>query len=443
MKRIAATFVLLAGLGGCMGVAGQCDQTDKKTSDGRPLLSPPPTRLASNQPVVPAAAAATWEPDAGHIANGSLEVGPDSRPSPRPGPSAVPQQYPAAPAVLTAGPVMPGGPALPGTMAPVNPAVVQAMAQAAPAPAPAPLPPSLLPMVTTPHPQPTIVTGAASPVPMPVVITPRGEQRVEPAVCYTRQDAADSSVTAAKMEAPAPPQARGPIAMPPMPAVKPPPPAADPHVVRGGVPLMRLVNTKRITLNFEVRDVGPSGLSGVELWYTQDCREWKKYDAPMQAKAYVVEVDEEGIYGFTLLAKSGIGLGKHPPAPGDQPQVWVIVDLTPPTIELHEVTPNIIPQNEQVTLKWSASDKNLSRKAISLYYAEKEDGPWKLIASNLENSGKYVWQVPSDAPPQFLVRAEAIDLAGNIGRVQWPHPVLLDSRVPSVSIINVEANGKH
>jgi hypothetical protein len=55
----------------------------------------------------------------------------------------------------------------------------------------------------------------------------------------------------------------------------------------------------------------------------------------------------------------------------------------------------------------------------------------------------YNWQVPPDAPARFLVRAEAVDLAGNIGRAQSAKPVLLDTRVPSVTILNVEANTSH
>ncbi len=204
---------------------------------------------------------------------------------------------------------------------------------------------------------------------------------------------------------------------------------------------MRLINTKRITLNFEVNDIGPSGLSGVELWYTQDSREWKKYEASPQAKSYIVEVDDEGMYGFTLLARSGLGLAKDPPTAGDQPQVWVIVDLTMPDVQLTDVTPSVKNKVQQVAIHWKATDKNLGRQPISLYYADKEEGPWKIIATNLANTGSYLWQVPADVPPRFVVRAEALDLAGNVGRTQTPRAVLLDTRVPSVSILNVDAAG--
>ena len=208
---------------------------------------------------------------------------------------------------------------------------------------------------------------------------------------------------------------------------------------KGAPPLMRMVNSKRITLNFEVKDVGPSGLSSVELWYTQDCKDWKKHDAPPQAHSYVVEVDEEGMYGFTLLAKSGLGLGKEPPAPGDLPQVWVMVDLSKPVVTLGEITPNLNGKTGSVAIRWKATDKNLGSTPVGLYYAEKDGGPWQPIATGLENNGRYVWQVPASAPASFFVRVDATDLAGNMGRAQTAKPVLLDTSRPTVSILDVES----
>jgi hypothetical protein len=205
---------------------------------------------------------------------------------------------------------------------------------------------------------------------------------------------------------------------------------------KGNTPLVRLINTRQITLNFEVKDVGPAGLSGVELWYTKDSKEWKRYNKMTQAPASTIEVDEEGMYGFTLLARSGLGVAKDPPGPGDPPQIWVIVDLTKPEVELTEVSPSTVPRSQQVTIAWTSADKNLGHQPVTLSYAEKEEGPWKVIATNLASSGKYVWQAPTNTV-RFLVRVEATDLAGNTGRV-LSKPLLLDTSTPTVSIINVE-----
>jgi hypothetical protein len=227
-------------------------------------------------------------------------------------------------------------------------------------------------------------------------------------------------------------------------------------------PLFRLVNTKRITLNFEVKDVGASGLAGVDLWYTQDGKEWKKHEAPTKAQAYVVEVDEEGIYGFTLVARSGIGLGQEPPGAGDQPQVWVIVDLTPPEILLADPAykgkskdpvhwqgekgaarkPAATPDKDScVTLRWQATDKNLGRQPVTLFYSVRPEGPWQVIASNLPAIGSYKWDVTETMPPKVYVKAEAADMAGNLGKAISIRPIMLDNSTPIVRIRSVEGNG--
>ncbi len=92
-------------------------------------------------------------------------------------------------------------------------------------------------------------------------------------------------------------------------------------------PGRKLVNSKRISLNYEVKEVGRSGVSVVELWWTRDLQTWSKHptragEDPSQ-KAIVFDVDDEGVYGITLVAKSGVGLGDRPPQVGDRPQIWV------------------------------------------------------------------------------------------------------------------------
>jgi hypothetical protein len=211
---------------------------------------------------------------------------------------------------------------------------------------------------------------------------------------------------------------------------------------RGGVPGIRVVNNKRITLNYKINDVGPSGVSGIDVWVTHDSRVWKKLDIGTQTHPpCVVEVSDEGLYGFTLVAKNGLGLSKAPPQPGDVPQVWVEVDLTRPVVHLLGV--DTIPSGQPtVAIRWNASDKNLGAKPISLSYTETAKNAWKPIATGVDNNGRYVWQVPPNLASRFLIRVEATDLAGNIGMIQTQEPVVMDLSQPTISILNVESGGK-
>src|SRR5207248_5983412 len=157
---------------------------------------------------------------------------------------------------------------------------------------------------------------------------------------------------------------------------------------------------------------------------------------------YVTEVPEEGMYGFTLLAKSGLGLGKKPPQRGDSPQVWVEVDLTKPAVSLTDVRHGLGAKAREVTITWSATDRNLARRPITLAYAEKAGGPWVPFAANIENTGKYVWAMPAGAPNSFLVRVEAVDLVGNVGSAQSAKPLVIDMSQPSAVILGVDSAEK-
>jgi hypothetical protein len=208
-------------------------------------------------------------------------------------------------------------------------------------------------------------------------------------------------------------------------------------------PPMRFINSKRINLNYRLDDVGPSG-AVVELWYTRDGRSWQKYSEDKSPQPpYIVDVHDEGVYGFTLVVHSGVGIGDKPPQLGDPPQIWVEVDLTKPQVRLLNAAVGRGVDAGNMNITWAATDKNLARQPVTLSYAEQPDGPWTTLASALENTGRYVWHMPpSGVPFKVLVRVEAVDKAGNIGTATTTEHVKVDLSRPKVSIIDVGSAGK-
>ena len=203
-----------------------------------------------------------------------------------------------------------------------------------------------------------------------------------------------------------------------------------------------VVDTPRFKLNYAVDQVGPSGVGAVELWVTEDGgQSWQRYGEDADRRSpFSVDLGREGTFGLTFVVRNGAGVGGQPPKPGDTPLQWVEVDLTPPDVELYppqaasdEGSPNV------VTVAWSATDKNLAAKPVTLYYNEAPTrSPWQKIDGPLENTGRYVWTVPADVPYRFYVRIEVRDSAGNMETVQTDAPVVLDQSRPIVHIIGVE-----
>jgi hypothetical protein len=203
-----------------------------------------------------------------------------------------------------------------------------------------------------------------------------------------------------------------------------------------GAASLRLVNSKRFNLNYEIKDKGPSDVSVVELWYTPDGRNWQLYRKEAPNPPFVVEVTSEGRYGFTLIARSGVGLGERPPQLGDAPQLWVEVDVTKPVVRLLGADVDRASDMRNLTIVWSASDKNFGRQPITLSYAEQPDGNWTVI-DKTENTGRYVWQMPQGVPYRFYVRVTATDLAGNAGVAQTQTAVIVDLSKPKARILDV------
>jgi len=210
----------------------------------------------------------------------------------------------------------------------------------------------------------------------------------------------------------------------------------------------KFVNSKSITLSYELRDVGKSGVSLVELWYTlYKGRTWTKLDEfPIDVKnvednatkKLAFNVTDEGVYGITLVAKSGVGLGDRAPQPGDRPQFWIEVDLTKPVVQILNVNVGTGIDKGTVSVAWNAQDKNLGATPIRLSYAEAREGPWTSFGEQLTNNGKHRWKLPDTLPFQFFVRVEASDLAGNIGEAITLERVKVDLSQPKALIRDIE-----
>ena len=161
-----------------------------------------------------------------------------------------------------------------------------------------------------------------------------------------------------------------------------------------------------------------------------------------QSKKLNFEVNDEGVYGITLVAKSGVGLGERVPQPGDRPQFWIEVDLTRPLVQIQEIQVGTGIDKGKLTINWSARDKNLGSNPIRLSYAEQPAGPWSPIADKISNSGRHTCGMPDQLPYQFYVKVEATDLAGNVGEAVTLERVKVDSPMPKATIIHVTPGGR-
>jgi hypothetical protein len=284
---------------------------------------------------------------------------------------------------------------------------------------------------------------------------PRGETKSETKSATKSEPKGEVQVVAVDKVSPTvspaprtlPARVLGPDAEPAVPAS--PANAAVCSTPCGAAGSLRLVNSKRITFSYEVKDGSPVGASGtVEVWGTRDMRNWKKYEAvdlngwkksdglEKGPPKYVIEVEDEGLFGFTMRPANPSA--KDRPLVGELPQVWVAVDRTAPTVQLLGTELNTLSATPVLTVRWSAQDKNMSARPITVSYAQQSDGPWWPIAAGLPNTGRYEWNLPASAPQSLYVRVQADDLMGNTGTAQTPSPLLITRQAAASPVRDIE-----
>ena len=182
--------------------------------------------------------------------------------------------------------------------------------------------------------------------------------------------------------------------------------------------MLRLTNSKRITFRYEIKDTASAGAAGLEIWGTTDMHTWKKYDTkPRSPSSLAVEVKDEGLYGFTMIARGKDEPGSQPPS-SEPPQVWVAVDLSKPVVQLLSAEATVQARKPSLLVRWNAKDRNFGSRPITLLYADHPEGPWRPLAANLENSGRYEGSLPPNLAASLYVRVQAADLMGNVGVAQ-------------------------
>jgi hypothetical protein len=153
---------------------------------------------------------------------------------------------------------------------------------------------------------------------------------------------------------------------------------------------------------------------------------WKKVEASRPApNTWVIDVKDEGLYGFTIVGRHSTGPEMAPHA-GDVPQVWVTVDTTKPEVQLNGVELNLTSKTPDLVVRWTARDKCFNKRPITLSMAERAEGPWTPLAAGIENTGHYEIPLTPATPRSMYLRVEAVDLAGNVGMAQTPCPVRLE-----------------
>lgn len=213
-------------------------------------------------------------------------------------------------------------------------------------------------------------------------------------------------------------------------------PAGEPLANLPGGERPRLVGIRQFELDYDVSGVGPAGVAEVELWVTSDFGQtWSRWarDADRESPI-LVDMNEDGTFGYRVVVLGTNGLSGRPPRPGDLADLWLTVDTTGPQVQLTSAVYGKGQQAGHLILRWHARDANLGSRPISLMYSEHPNGPWQTIVAGLPNQAQYAWRADAKLPDAIFLRIEARDEAGNMGSHQLTDPIRVEGLAPKAKI---------
>lgn len=310
-------------------------------------------------------------------------------------------------------------------------------------------PPAAVTQTNSLTPQPVAPIAPVAPPPM---IPPAAVE--QPALAPAPQPPAPTPQPAA---IPQPPSNDGPSPLTPLAPQKPsieatakplvPPSAAPaPEANPTRAALVQHVRERNVALDFEVERKGPSGIKKIETWITQDDGgTWQKWGPDTFETLSPVQVElpaAEGTYGFRMVLYSGVMQSAGPPRRGDEPDVKLHVDRTPPIVAYYAPVPDSS-HPSAITLRYSVSDLNLDPSTVLLQWSRQPTTGWQTIpvanvrpmpSSGIAGMSEASWQLTSDVPETVYLRITAKDKAGNIGEFVTREPVTLDLNKPTARI---------
>lgn len=232
-------------------------------------------------------------------------------------------------------------------------------------------------------------------------------------------------------------------------------------------PGLEYTNQQSVMLDYEVDNLGPSGVSRVEIYLTNDDgRSWRKWDKVERGQVptgngtvggkmpvTVRLPDQDGVYGVRLVVHSGTNRSKGAPANGDAPDLRIALDRTKPAIQPYppEMDPG---QPNALILHWVANDANMAPNPIQIFYSENQNGPWTpittaapgglmsaVLPNGVANNGAYTWMLPPNPPARVYLKFIAHDLADNFAEEVTAEPIPVDLHVPDARVKGIVRKG--
>lgn len=189
---------------------------------------------------------------------------------------------------------------------------------------------------------------------------------------------------------------------------------------------LQITKSRRFAWDYEIPEGRASaGRLQAELWTTQDGGvTWQRAAVDGDGRSPIdVTLPAAGLYGVRLELVADATAAAGGPRSGSAPDAWLGIDEEPPRVELVAISRDDSTPDGALVIRYAVQDPLIAPRATRLLYSPSPDGPWATIADGLENQGEHRWAPDRSVPAKVFVRAEAADLAGNVGAASSPDDV--------------------
>ncbi|HVS37555.1 MAG TPA: hypothetical protein VMS17_18475 [Gemmataceae bacterium] len=165
--------------------------------------------------------------------------------------------------------------------------------------------------------------------------------------------------------------------------------------------------TFQLPINFDPQT--RAQIRDLQLWVSHDKGQtWNlAQTAKPEQERFDYSVPEDGSYWFTMLIVDKSGRSDPPDAYHAERIQKLLVDTTPPQIDLTATR-----QGEQVQVHWNLKEANPKTDTLKLEYADSTEGPWTAVPIKAGWAGDAAFPYPS----AVVVRMQLRDAADNLGQ---------------------------
>ena len=177
---------------------------------------------------------------------------------------------------------------------------------------------------------------------------------------------------------------------------------------------VRFVDQRTLRLTYRIANAAP--IEQAELYISRDRgRSWQMHPIEIRQPGELsLTVDADGRYDFYIVLANAGGTSAPPPTPGTEPHGRILVDTTPPLVQLHAATLESRDEGgATLMLQASLIEEHLHDRGVRLFYRTGAAGIWR-DAGAIQLHGKTATaSLPALIEPRCEIRLVTADLAGN------------------------------